>query len=221
MTDSAHSRKISAPCSFISSSGLMVLPRLFDIFMPRASIVKPCVSTAANGARPRVPQLSRSDDWNQPRCWSRALEIQVGRPVLVRPAPALQHECMGRPAVEPHVENVAHHLVIVRVTIAQEPRRIGFVPGIHALLADRLDDAPVDLEIHRARRSSCATNKAIGTPHARCRLITQSGRPSTIDPIRLRPFSGTNRVSAIAPSPSRAGESPSPLREGRPAAAEG
>ena len=39
---------------------------------------------------------------------------------------------------------------------------------------------------------------AIGTPQARCRLITQSGRPSTIAPMRLRPFSGTKRVAAIA-----------------------
>ena len=30
----------------------------------------PVISTALNGARPRVPQLSSSDDWNQPRCWS-------------------------------------------------------------------------------------------------------------------------------------------------------
>ena len=46
-TDSAHSRMMSAPCSFITSSGLMVLPRLLDIFMPLASIVKPWVSTAS------------------------------------------------------------------------------------------------------------------------------------------------------------------------------
>ena len=43
-----------------------------------------------------------------------------------------------------------------------------------------------------------STNSAIGTPHARWRLITQSGRPSTIEPMRLRPFSGTKRVSAMA-----------------------
>ena len=31
---------------------------------------KPCVRMPSNGARPRVAQLSSSDDWNQPRCWS-------------------------------------------------------------------------------------------------------------------------------------------------------
>ncbi len=47
-----------------------------------------------------------------------------------------------------------------------------------------------------------STNNVIGTPHARWRLSTQSGRPSTIAPIRLRPLSGTKRVSAIASSAS-------------------
>jgi hypothetical protein len=61
---------MSAPFVSITFSGSMVLPRLLDIFMPLASMVKPCVSTALKGARPRVPQLSSSDDWNQPRCWS-------------------------------------------------------------------------------------------------------------------------------------------------------
>jgi hypothetical protein len=35
----------------------------------------------------------------------------------------------------------------------------------------------------------------IGTPHARWRLSTQSGRPSTIEPIRLRPFLGHEAAS--------------------------
>ena len=56
--------------SFITSIGSTVLPRLLDIFLPSLSIVKPWVSTALYGARPRVPQLSSSEDWNQPRCWS-------------------------------------------------------------------------------------------------------------------------------------------------------
>ena len=43
-----------------------------------------------------------------------------------------------------------------------------------------------------------STKSAIGTPQARCRLMTQSGRCSTIAPSRLRPFSGTKRVSAMA-----------------------
>ncbi len=37
---------MSAPYCSITLSGLMVLPRLLDIFMPLASIVKPWVSTA-------------------------------------------------------------------------------------------------------------------------------------------------------------------------------
>ena len=51
-------------------SGSTTLPRLFDILRPCPSSAKPWVRTASYGARPRVPQLSNSEDWNQPRCWS-------------------------------------------------------------------------------------------------------------------------------------------------------
>ncbi len=61
---------MSAPESLITAWGSAVLPFDFDIFSPFSSRVKPWVSTALNGARPRVPQASSSDDWNQPRCWS-------------------------------------------------------------------------------------------------------------------------------------------------------
>src|SRR4051812_36874155 len=59
------------------------------------------------------------------------------------------------------------------------------------------------------------TNKAIGTPQARWRLITQSGRPSTIALIRFFERSGTQRVSLIAPTATeRSVLSPSPSGEG-------
>ncbi len=45
---------------------------------------------------------------------------------------------------------------------------------------------------------SRSTNTGIGTPQARWRLMHQSGRPATMLPMRLRPFSGMNRVSAMA-----------------------
>ena len=54
----------------MTSCGKVWLPSDFDILRPCSSSVKPCVSTTSNGARPRVPQLSSREDWNQPRCWS-------------------------------------------------------------------------------------------------------------------------------------------------------
>ncbi len=45
-----------------------------------------------------------------------------------------------------------------------------------------------------------STNTAIGTPQARWRLMHQSGLPATIEPMRLRPRSGTNTVASIAAS---------------------
>ncbi len=42
------------------------------------------------------------------------------------------------------------------------------------------------------------TNTAIGTPQARCREITQSGREPIMPAMRFSPCAGTHRVAAIA-----------------------
>ena len=63
-------RRISTPYLSATSCGAVTLPRDFDILRPCSSITKPSVSTALNGAAPRVPTASSNDDWNQPRCWS-------------------------------------------------------------------------------------------------------------------------------------------------------
>ena len=43
-----------------------------------------------------------------------------------------------------------------------------------------------------------STNTAIGTPQARWRLMHQSGRAAIMLASRVRPFSGTKSVSAMA-----------------------
>ena len=53
---------MSAPESFITFCGSTVLPSDFDILRPFSSSVKPWVSTTSYGARPRVPQLSSSEE---------------------------------------------------------------------------------------------------------------------------------------------------------------
>ena len=45
-----------------------------------------------------------------------------------------------------------------------------------------------------------STNIAKGEPQARWRLISQSGRPSTIDRMRLRPPAGKKSVASMASS---------------------
>ena len=78
----------------------------------------------------------------------RAFEIEVGGPALVGPVAALQREHMGAAAVEPDVEDVGDHLVIVGVAaFAEERGRIGRIPRVDALLADRRDDPRVDLGV--------------------------------------------------------------------------
>ncbi len=61
---------MSAPLSRMTAIGSTVLPIDLDILRPFWSRAKPWVRTAANGARPRVAQLSSRLAWNQPRCWS-------------------------------------------------------------------------------------------------------------------------------------------------------
>ena len=48
----------------------MTLPSDFDILRPFSSTVKPCVSTPLYGARSYSASDMRSEEWNQPRCWS-------------------------------------------------------------------------------------------------------------------------------------------------------
>ena len=61
---------MSAPEVFTTVSSGTMLPMDLDILLPFSSNRKPWVSTASNGARPRVPHDSSNEVWNQPRCWS-------------------------------------------------------------------------------------------------------------------------------------------------------
>ena len=111
-------------------------------------MVKPWVSTALYGARPRVAQLSSSERLEPAAMLVAAFEIEVGRPLQIGPAAAFEHEGVGRARIEPHVEDVGDPLVVVEVVIGAEQRlRALFVPGIDALFAHRGDDARVDRRI--------------------------------------------------------------------------
>ena len=74
----------------------------------------------------------------------RSFEVEVGGPCEVRPAPAFEHEGMGAAAIEPHVENVGDHLVVVGVVVrAEEGGFVGAVPRVHAFRVHACDDAGV------------------------------------------------------------------------------
>ena len=76
-----------------------------------------------------------------------ALQIEIRRPVLFGPMPAFEHESMSGAAIEPDVENVGDHLVIVGVAIAEEMGGIGQVPGVDAMTVNGLHDPAVDLPV--------------------------------------------------------------------------
>src|SRR5437763_3906352 len=97
---------MSAPDCLMTACGSIVLPSDFDILRPCSSCVKPWVSTMSNGARPQVPQLSSSDDWNQPRCWSEPSRyITVSSPPsALRLMPASPGKCTGSSSTNTCVE---------------------------------------------------------------------------------------------------------------------
>ncbi len=73
----------------------------------------------------------------------RSFQIQRCRPLQI--FALLQAEGMGRPAVEPHIDDIADLLVIVGlVIIAQEARRIAGEPGIRPFLPEGRDDTVDD-----------------------------------------------------------------------------
>ena len=114
----------------------------------------------------------RADGFEQRRLEPAAMLVGAFQVQVGRPGQVapFQHERMGRAGFEPHVHDVHDLFVVVRIA-----SRRGW---------------PVFF----------STNTAIGTPQARWRLMHQSGRPATIEPMRLRPWSGTNCVASIAAS---------------------
>ena len=77
-----------------------------------------------------------------------ALEIEVGGPFQRRPAPAFEREGMRAARIEPDIEDVGDHFVIVGIVrIAEDFGLAALVPGIDALLAHCGDDARVDFGV--------------------------------------------------------------------------
>ena len=140
----------------MTSCGAVTLPSDFDILRPCSSSTKPWVSTTSYGARPRVPQLSSSEEWNQPRCWSEPSRyITVSAPpsgLRLMPASAgkcfgiFQHEGVGRAGIEPDVENVVDLLPVLVGAASRGSARAApaCVPGIGAFLLEGVGDALVD-----------------------------------------------------------------------------
>ena len=73
-----------------------------------------------------------------------AFQIQVGGPLHVRPASRFEDEGMGAARIEPDVENVGDHLVIVVIVCGTEEFGLArLVPGIDAFFAHGGDHAGV------------------------------------------------------------------------------
>src|SRR5256885_10688726 len=115
---------MSAPDWRITSCGAVTLPSDFDILYPSSSSTKPWVSTTSNGATPRVPQDSSSEDWNQPRCWSEPSRyITVSRPPwIARLMPASEGKCTGSSSTKAWVEPESNQTSRMSSTFFQSSR---------------------------------------------------------------------------------------------------
>src|SRR5713226_3178427 len=203
---------MSAPESFITFCGSTVLPSDFDILWPFSSSVKPWVSTTSNGARPRVPQLSNSDDWNQPRCWSdpsRYITVS-SPPSSLRLMPARPGKCTGSSSTNACVEPESNQTsqmssTFTHSSLAREPRKRSRAPSMYQASAPSCSKASA---MRLLTASSCRisavpslfsrTNTAIGTPQARWLESTQSGLLSIMPVMLFWPDGGTHWVTEIA-----------------------
>ena len=148
-------RRMSAPDCFITSCGATALPSDFDIFRPFSSSTKPWVSTTSNGATPRVPQLSSSEEWNQPRCWSepsRYITVS-GPPWILRLMPARLGKWRGSSSTKACVEPESNQTsrmsvtclpVLVRAAAEEALARARRIPGVGAFGLEGVADALVD-----------------------------------------------------------------------------
>ena len=120
----------------------------------------------------------------------------------------LQREGVRRARIEPHVENVAHLLPLRRDRATRPSRKRSRAPSANQTSAPSSAKALAMRAISSFDLANLAdgitspvsllTNTVIGTPQARWREMTQSGRPSIMPRMRFSPEAGTHSVSPIA-----------------------
>ncbi len=170
-----------------------------------------------------MPQLSSSEEWNQPRCWSEPSRyITVSwPPSFLRLMPASDGKCFGSSSTKACVEPESNQTsqmssTFFQSSLAREPRKRSRAPALYQASAPSCSKASAmrlltasSLRMSAEPSAFSRTNTAIGTPQARWREITQSGRLSIMPLMRFSPAAGTQRVclisrSAISRSVSRA-----------------
>ena len=167
------------------------------------------MSTTSKGARPRVPQLSNSDEWNQPRCWSepsRYITVS-GPPSTVRRALRSSRTSSVKAWVEPesnHTSRISSTLSYSAGSWPKGARNRATAPSANHASAPSRSNASATAALTRSsfKRSFVPffTNTAIGTPQARWRDTTQSGRFSIMPAMRFSPVGGTHFTVLIAVS---------------------
>ena len=122
------------------------------------------------------------------------LDVSERRKVLR----VLEHESMRRAGIEPDVENIVDFLPVVLGELAEEAfARARLIPGVGALLFERLDDADIDIgiveDIDRAIRLLLDEHRDRHAP----------GTLAGDHPIRARCDHSPNAVLALSRNPPR------------------
>ena len=159
----------------------------------------------SNGAPPRVPQLSRSDDWNQPRCWSEPFEIdhRVGTAVLGCRRTARSSRTSSVNAwVEPESNQTSRisstflPLLVGQLAEKALARALG-IPGVGALPLEGVGDALIDARVVED------LDRAVG---ARAHEHRDRHAPGTLardDPVRTALDHSGHAVFALRRHPAR------------------
>ena len=155
---------------------------------------------------------SRSEDWNQPRCWSEPSRYMIlsDPPSRTRWMPARPGKCLGsssvkassRARIKPDIENVVDLFIIFRVVIRGDEARGGALrePRIGTFLFESVRDASIDLLVDEDFVCFLIDEDRMGTPQARWRETTQSGRFAIMPVMRFSPAGGYHFVTAISRS---------------------
>ncbi len=201
--DAAHRRKISAPfLSAITCGGERVAER----FRHLAALLVEHKAVRQHRAIRRA--AARAAAFQQRRLEPAAMlvgafEIEIGA-IRFRPLRfdgIFHRKDMGRAGIEPDIQNVVDLLVIVRIAISPRKRCGGELNQASAPSASKASSMRSLRRPDRSalRRVFLSTKIASGTPQARWRDSTQSGRASTIDADAvLGRCCGYHFVSAIA-----------------------
>ena len=175
---------MSAPLCLMTSCGWIVLPTDFDIFLPSTSIEEPVGDDLPERRPPAGAEAHEQRALEPPPVLVAALEVDVGRPREL--GPDRQHGFVARTE-----SNQTSRMFISRSKLVPPHFGAGqavgdellgrpLVPRVGAVLLEDRAALLTSAVVTIASPHFVQSTAGIGTPHARCREMHQSGRFATM-----------------------------------------